>query len=104
MKQLFFILLTVITFSCNSSTSSSVAPHYQAVNTIADAIMYIEAFQGKAEDFRLVLDELVSFSGKDLKCDYAVKLIEKKVADSKGWAFDGYTLKEGKRVYKFKKS
>lgn len=97
MKKLIFISL--LFFACGQNAPG----HIQSAESAEDAIMFIEAYQGEIDEFRLELKEILLLRGRKAKRDYAVGIIGEAIMESKGWYFDGYEEKEdGTRLYKFK--
>lgn len=95
MKKLLFLAL--IFFACGNAVED-----LTPVPSAEDAIMKIEAFQGDARDFTLVLDEELLVRGKKAKRDLAVGIIGKAIVKSKGWYFDSHEDRDNLRIYRFK--
>ncbi len=96
MKKLFFIALLFV------ACAPKIPDHIQAAESVEDAIMYIETYQGDIKEFRLALEEELEVRGKRGTRELAVGMIGKAIVESKGWYFDGYEEKDGVRLYKFK--
>jgi hypothetical protein len=95
MKKIIFLILLL------SACANSV--HMQTAETVEDAIMYIETYQGEVKDFRLGLKETVLVKGtRKATREYAVGAIGKAILDSRDWYFDGHEDKDDLRVYRFK--
>ena len=95
MKKLIFLILLL------SACANPV--DMQTAETVEDAIMYIETYQGEVKDFRLGLKEVVLVKGKRKATrEYAVGAIGKAILESRGWYFNGHEDKDDLRIYRFK--
>ncbi len=95
MKKIIFLLLIL------SACANPV--HLETAESVEDAIMYIETYQGEIKDFRLGLKEVVLVKeGRKATREYAVGAIGKAALKSKGWYFDGHEDKDDLRIYKFR--
>lgn len=108
------IIIALLLFSCTDNSSKTTTnptavvnspsdEHLQVVDNIADAIMYIETFQGDVKNFRLGLGEIILYNGRPLKRGLAVDLISKAISKSKKWVFFNFENRGDLQVYNFKK-
>ena len=98
MKKFIFITLLFV-----ASCAEKVPEHIQKTDSAEDAVMYIEAYQGDINEFRLELKDEVMLRGQRAKTELAVGYIGKAIQKTKGWYFDGYEARpDSVRWYKFK--